>query len=78
MLADDYRTAASSPPPRLAHCDLGTHQNLLARQLMEACAQLRIRSGYPVPAGHWAPGLLWLTQCLLQATGEELASTGWG
>ncbi|KAI4534245.1 hypothetical protein MG293_015105 [Ovis ammon polii] len=26
---------------RLAHCDLGTHQNLLARQLMETCAQLR-------------------------------------
>ncbi|KAJ1072606.1 hypothetical protein K5549_011832 [Capra hircus] len=26
---------------RLAHCDLGTHQNLLARQLMETCARLR-------------------------------------
>ncbi|XP_043292583.1 protein NLRC5 isoform X3 [Cervus canadensis] len=25
----------------LAHCDLGTHQNLLARQLMETCARLR-------------------------------------
>ncbi|MXQ86481.1 hypothetical protein E5288_WYG003023 [Bos mutus] len=26
---------------RLAHCDLGTHQNLLARKLMETCARLR-------------------------------------
>ncbi|XP_068848772.1 protein NLRC5 isoform X6 [Capricornis sumatraensis] len=26
---------------RLAHCDLGTHQNLLARRLMETCARLR-------------------------------------
>ncbi|KAM9756161.1 protein NLRC5 isoform 2-T4 [Dama dama] len=26
---------------RLAHCDLGTHQNLLARQLMETCARLQ-------------------------------------
>ncbi|XP_068383312.1 protein NLRC5 isoform X1 [Eschrichtius robustus] len=26
---------------RLAHCDLGTHHSLLARQLMETCARLR-------------------------------------
>nr|XP_058899984.1 protein NLRC5 isoform X8 [Kogia breviceps] len=26
---------------RLAHCDLGTHHSLLARQLMETCTQLR-------------------------------------
>lgn len=26
---------------RLAHCDLGTHQNLLTRKLMETCARLR-------------------------------------
>ncbi|XP_060994543.1 protein NLRC5 isoform X3 [Dama dama] len=30
-----------TPRKRLAHCDLGTHQNLLARQLMETCARLQ-------------------------------------